>query len=465
MRICSLPAVAAAGLLAGVASTAHAADFGGNCCLDLEERIAELEATAARKGNRNVSLTVSGWVTQNVMWWDDGVDENLYITDSGSVSIGTHVKFAGLAHFAPGWSAGYVLNIELVNNDSLGVNQFNGGNGGNVFANFQAGSSSGNAISIESSYWFLKSEQLGRVGVGKQSSAADNQAIIVDGSGSLVPANYVLYDVRAFFLRNGTNQGLIGPGGLIGNRQWLDLADCAPNGGALAGDCDGYPLDSVRYDSPTFGGLSFSASWGEDDMWAVSARWARELGGFKIAVAGAYNESQDDGGAFGMGRVFGLGHDAAAWQAGAYVQHVASGLFIYVAYAGEEQDAGFFANDPEGDMWYGKVGIRQRWMALGNTVLYGEYGRDEDKISSDLAALGATGGELERYGIGLVQEIDNAAMSLWIAWRHYEGDITCSNAAAAANGFVANCAASNLNAGNTDLEEFDLIKAGALINF
>lgn len=34
------------------ASSAQAADFGGDCCADLEERIAELEATAARKGNR-----------------------------------------------------------------------------------------------------------------------------------------------------------------------------------------------------------------------------------------------------------------------------------------------------------------------------------------------------------------------------------------------------------------------------
>ncbi|HML30397.1 MAG TPA: porin, partial [Hyphomicrobium sp.] len=60
----SLSALAAAGLIAGSLSTgsASAADLGGNCCADLEERIAELESTTARKGNRKVSLTVSGWV-------------------------------------------------------------------------------------------------------------------------------------------------------------------------------------------------------------------------------------------------------------------------------------------------------------------------------------------------------------------------------------------------------------------
>ena len=44
--------------------SAKAADLGGNCCADLEERVAELEATTARKGNRKVSLTVSGWVNE-----------------------------------------------------------------------------------------------------------------------------------------------------------------------------------------------------------------------------------------------------------------------------------------------------------------------------------------------------------------------------------------------------------------
>ena len=75
MRKFSLSALVAAGLLVGGLSvgSASAADLGGNCCADLEERIAELEATTARKGNRKVSLTVSGWVAEQVMWWDDGV--------------------------------------------------------------------------------------------------------------------------------------------------------------------------------------------------------------------------------------------------------------------------------------------------------------------------------------------------------------------------------------------------------
>ena len=57
----------AAGLLVGGLSvgSASAADLGGNCCAHLEERIAELEAMTARKSNRKVTLTISGWVASS----------------------------------------------------------------------------------------------------------------------------------------------------------------------------------------------------------------------------------------------------------------------------------------------------------------------------------------------------------------------------------------------------------------
>jgi hypothetical protein len=82
----NLGALLAAGILScGMTSTgASAADLGGNCCADLEERVAELEATVARKGNRKVSLTISGFVAQQIVWWDNGVERNTYITGTGA---------------------------------------------------------------------------------------------------------------------------------------------------------------------------------------------------------------------------------------------------------------------------------------------------------------------------------------------------------------------------------------------
>ena len=453
----SLSALVAAGVLAGgLATSASAADLGGNCCADLEERIAELEATTARKGNRKVSLTISGFVAQQVMFWDDGIESNVYITDTGSVSIGTHVKFSGQATIAPGWTAGYVLKIEAIQNDSLLVNQdFDNGVSGNAQALIANGSSLGaglgfnnSAVAVESSYWFVKSDQLGRLSLGKQSSAADNQAILPDGSGSLVVANYVMYDVNNFNIRN--SAGASGP-------TWGALASCAPlNGtGGVAGDCDGYPNNNIRYDSPVFAGFSVSASWGEDDIWAVSGRYSGEHHGFKVAVATAYNQSTDENGPGTTLEVNGPNFDASAWQVGGYLEHVATGLFVYAAYAKEFIDTPGNLK-PEGDMFYVKGGIRTRLNSLGHSVFYGEYSRKDDMMSTDTFLAGIDSSELKQFGLGYVQEIDAAAMSVWLAWRHYEADLTCS-----APGPGAICTGPTA----PGLEDLDIIKAGALISF
>ena len=194
----SLSALVAAGVLAGgFATSASAADLGGNCCADLEERIAELEATTARKGNRKVSLTVSGWVNQQITFWDDGVESNVYIHDLGS-TLGSHVKFTGQATISPGYSAGYVLHIEAIGRDGLTTSAGQRQRRRRLHADTGAAGTN-SAVQVLQSYWFVKSDTLGKLSVGQQSQASDNTAILVDGSGSLVSANWVAFDVNSFF--------------------------------------------------------------------------------------------------------------------------------------------------------------------------------------------------------------------------------------------------------------------------
>jgi len=439
MRKYSLSALVAAGLLAGGMSissstSAFAADLGGNCCADLEERIAELEATTARKGNRKVSLTVSGWVGQQVMFWDDGGESNVYVHDLGT-TLGSHVKFTGQATIVPGWSAGYVLHLEAMGSDSLTQNQF-------VVDGPSVLTGTSNGVGTLQSFWFIKSDQLGKVSVGKQSQASDNTAILVDGSGSLVPANWVSFDVNSFFLRNSAN-------GAFTTLQW------GAAGGCVWGDCNGLPTNSVRYDSPTWGGFSVSASWGEDDFWDVAARYAGEVHDFKVSIAGAFSHVSDGQvGLFQSNVAQPAGSDY--FQLGAYAEHVPTGLFIYGAYGHLDQN---IANVDANNTYYIKGGIRQHWNPLGHTVLYGEYLRAENNnasfftdatFASDGTAtnngVAVSGAETEVrvWGLGVVQEIDAAAMSVWVKYRHLsESD--------------------NVPGFNTD--NFNYVGTGALINF
>jgi hypothetical protein len=413
MKKQSLSALAAAGLLAGGLSvtSASAADLGGNCCADLEERIAELEATTARKGNRKVSLTISGWVAEQVTYWDDGVESNTYVTGLGS-TLATNVKFTGQATIVPGWTAGYVLHIEADGSDSLTTNQTTPRGPGLL-----NGGLTNNFVQTMQSFWFIKSESLGKVSVGLQSMVSDNAAILVDGSGSLVPANWVAFDFLSFGIRNNA-------GGFTG-QTWGSAG--AGGGSCIPGDCYGVPANSVRYDSPTFAGFSASASWGDDDVWDVGLRYAGELGGFKLAATVVYAEATGGG-------VSNLFIDSEYTQAGLYVQHIGTGLFGLVNYADFKDNSG--ASD-DGEVWYFKGGIRQRWTPLGHTVLYGEYLNSEADVASR---------ELEWYGAGVVQEIDNAAMSLWLKYR---------NVSVSDDGTV--CAAG--------CQDFDEVTFGALINF
>jgi hypothetical protein len=108
---------------------------------------------------------------------------------------------------------------------------------------------------------------------------------------------------------------------------------------------------------------------------------------------------------------------------------------------------------PDNDTYYFKAGLRERWHPLGHTVLYGEYGNHDDALAPGLTATGATGSEFTRYGLGVVQEIDAAAMSLWISYRHLSFD---DNVGAILGPAVV---------GASGFEDFQYIKGGALINF
>jgi hypothetical protein len=461
----SLSALVAAGLLAGglSAGSASAADLGGNCCADLEERIAELEATTARKGNRKVSLTISGWVGEQVMWWDDGGEQNVYVTGLGS-TLASHFKFTGQATISPGWSAGYVIHVEAMDSDSLTLNQFSQHNPSALQPNNL--SSGAYSVQLLQSYWFLKSDHLGKIGVGLQSSASDNAAILVDGSGSLVPANWVMFDYNGFLIRNSS--------GSLSNLNWQTVGGFCFGGGGAGGDCFGAPRDSVRYDSPTFAGFSFSAAWGEDDFWDVAARYSGEFNGFKLAAAAAYTQWAQD-----FFTEPGLITDPATgdavivppsaqfdnrwvdyFQLGAYVEHVPTGLWLYGAYGHiDPNSVTALGNDrAAGDTYYIKGGLRERWTPLGHTVLYGEYEKFSDATPDALVDSNMTA-STQLWGLGVVQEIDAAAMSLWLSYRHVSADIKgggCSDATATGDlGLDIGC--------GTD--DFQYVKGGALINF
>ena len=167
-------------------------------------------------------------------------------------------------------------------------------------------------------------------------------------------------------------------------------------------------------------------------MWDVAARYSGEFNGIKIAAAAAYNEVNDSK----YNQVFNV--DADYFQAGLYLQHVPTGIFGLVNYGRLENNLSSASDNPE--TWYVKAGIRTRMNALGHTVFYGEYLNGQDGGFDDNS-------ELEVFGFGVVQEVDAAAMSVWLKYRNlsYEDDFHQGPV----NG----------------IEDFDYVGVGAIINF
>ena len=389
-------AMGAATVLAG--GNAFAADLGGNCCADLEERIAELEATTARKGNRKVSLTITGWVSSQLYWFNDGVEKNAYVVDNNN-DLSSNVKFTGTAQIAPGWKAGYSLWLYTNGPSSLTANED------------WAASKGGWSVNAENSYWFIQSDTLGKLSVGKQSLAADNAALGTDFSGTLFPANGVTFDGGFLHLVNSAT-------GQYESVRWHQAAFwCESLSVGIANDCAGDRKNGVRYDSPTFAGFTIGASWGEDDYWDVALRYSGEHAGFKLAFATAYSENTDQGFS---------DTDNQYFQIGGMIKHLASGLWVHGTFGKEFVDANPGNLTPVHDTrgWYLKAGWTGKLNPLGNTHFYGEYGQNDDGFDNGLALSTGTilSSKADRFGLGVVQEIDAAAMSLWAKWRHHEYD-------------------------------------------
>lgn len=407
-------AFAGLGALALVSTSAQAADLGGDCCADLEERVAVLEATTARKGNRKVSLTVSGWMNQALLVWDDGHDSDAYVVSNGNDLAA--INFAGEAKIRPGWTAGYEIELEIISASSDDVDQFN-----------DDGIDGANSIEIAQSAIFISSEQYGTITWGFADQASDG-APEMDLSGAENVAYSAIPDVAGAFQFRSSAGGFTG----------ITIGDLFDN-------FNGDTFNVIRYETPELAGFVLSASWGEDDMWDVALTYEKELGEFEVAAAIAYRENKDNDSADEL--------DQDTINGSISVIHNPTGLNL--TFAAGQRDYNDEPNRDEATFYYIKGGINKQWSPLGNTSIYGEYGQFDDVLAGDVSGImgvdAVTGSEAKVYGFGIVQHIDAAAMQLYVGYRHYEVDIDFTNGGVAVAG--------------PSIEDIDTVMAGARIEF
>jgi predicted porin len=370
-----LALVAASGLILGTAiSPAKAADLGGGCCADLEERVAELEATTARKGNRVVSLQVYGQVNKALLYFDNGDESDVFVVDNDGSS--SRFGFKGSAKIQPGLTAGYTMEIDLFgdsNSDEVQDDEDEGvGNG--TTANPE--------LRIRVNEVYIESEKVGRVTLGQGSSASDGTSEVVLAN-SLSNASFNI----------GKNLDV------IGGNELEDFAD----------SLDGVSrVDRIRYDSPSIYGFILSASWGEDDYYDVALRFKKEWNSIRIAAAVSYVNLEPDEPSSDSPGVAGEQISGSI-----SVMHIPTG--IYGAFAAGQKELDNSENEPE--FWYAQLGIEKRFLSYGATTVYAEYGQYDQFFTSSSAESEAT-----RWGFGVVQTIDSAAMDIYAQAQFWDVD-------------------------------------------
>ena len=429
-------------------TSAMAADLGGNCCADLEERIAELEATTVRKGNRKVSLQISGHVGHQVMWWDDGRQSDMYIGDGGNIF--SRWRLTGNAKISPSLTAGFTYEFGINNNNIGATNQLNGGDdlGGSA------------APELRDSTVWLRHKQLGMVKIGQGSTSTDNLVLIDLGRmSSAGTPDHALY-MGGMILR-GTN-------GAFGSASTVTWA------GALRGheSWDTTRRNHVLYETPALAGFTMQAAVAEDNYWDVALRYAGEFSGFRIAGGIGYQEdSEFNGGSnpqlfnqLGALCVTNCDVKTSEIKGSLSILHVPTGLFVTGSGGNRElsgnNGAAQYAG-PDLRYWHIAGGVSKNYFGYGNTVLFAEYGEHKGGLAQTNFLAGATGvhcfaasgcdSTVTNWGIGIVQHIDAAAMELFATYKNYSLETTGFNVA---NG--------NLNNAAADLQ---IIMVGTRINF
>lgn len=496
-------AALAAATLATSGTGVWAADLGGNCCADLEERVADLEATTVRRGSRKVSLQVYGQVSEALIWWNDGAESNAYVLENNRIK--NKIGFTGEARINSEWSAGFQFEMQIMAYSSTAASQLSLGASSNVqIANYNTASAN-----FRYANWYLASKDLGILTVGRSLDAAANIGQInlasPDGFSGLDGPAYLIANYR---LRRSATTGNAG----LSSMTWLTAAYIRHRSSLAAFD-HANTFNGVKYTSPFFlgqtrsSGFRLDAGWGADDMWSVGLRYAESLGAFRIAAGVGFSDwrSADRGhcslGSVGNNPVAGAnpvlgggpGNDAgsntvcSAIQAGASLMHTPTGLYISAG-GGQSEDhnlqAAFqqrsgllgLANRPGGDpksgSWYVQAGWEASLSTLGKTTFWGQYVAHNvglgvlGSLVQTLAAndpinsLGQTallgGSNATAWSLGIAQNIDAADMTLYLGYQRASTEISLISQSPTAT---------ITRARSNPIDDFHALYTGATIRF
>jgi len=321
------------------------------------------------KDSAGRSLTLSGQINPAFNVVDDGISTDVFIVDNDT--SGTRFRLDADAPLGE-TSIGATLEIGASPNNSYDVSQL--------------ASQTDADFNVRRAEVTFRDDRYGRLQLGKGSSAADDTA---EYDLSMV-AGPIMY---------------AGVADIAGGIFFTDGVDYSGlTVGAAFFDFDGDRLARLRYDTPMFGPLQGSVSYGQNDQWAAAVslggdygEWSGwTLGTFTVLAAASVYNPEDDSVDY-------------AYTASGSVLHDPTGLSLTLSTGGQRLDEG---DDPSN--LYAKIGWDTELWSLGPTGFGVDYTKGEN-ISGD-------GDEGTSWGIAAVQRIAPYDIDLYAQLRRYSLD-------------------------------------------
>ncbi len=232
--------------------------------------------------------------------------------------------------------------------------------------------------------------RFGTFSVGQGSMASDGVASQGDLSGTGLSGSVAIGDTAGgYFFReaDGTLSGVA-----IGD---------------IFSDLDGGRRGRVRYDTPTFGGFTFSAAAGTEilrdgvdtEYYDLAVRYGETFGDFQVAGAVSYGQTANSS------------NDADTILASFGTLHTPTGISANINYGTRDRDTGV-----DSDYVYVKLGLQRDWFSIGRTYLSVDAYRGNDFAEA--------GDESTAFGIEAVQDIDNSNMEVFASYHQHGYDVT-----------------------------------------
>jgi hypothetical protein len=214
---------------------------------------------------------------------------------------------------------------------------------------------------------------------------------------------------------------------------------------------------------------------------------------FRVAAGVAYTQlnDNDSSGCANPGATTSTANDCHIWTVGASIMHTPTGLYVtatgaqltdgqrraayfggpaYTTATRAMADAGLVDN--EESWWYIQAGWEAKLNSLGKTTFWGDY--FDASVGSNIRSSGnairtvAAGdvlnsfaaantliqhADITMWGFGVTQDIDAAAMKLYLGYKNASGDLTLYNST------------TNSTRKSNSIEDIQVIYTGATIKF